>query len=196
MDPRSPALTARRGFGLVEVLVAMALLSVIGASALLLLRTVGDGTRGIQGREPTDPLDARMEELRDDLLHVMKPWTFSGQKGPEALRLASGQLAFVRSRIEGPVLIRYERAGEGILRVETIGQGSETNLWLENVVEWNLQAWHGGTWLPVWPPEKDKGPPSLLSLDLMLADGEQRALRLPIPAGLSVTGATQRVKQP
>ncbi len=174
----------------------MALLAVVGASALLLLRTVGEGTRGIQAQEPLQPIDASLELFRDDLLHVMAPWTFPGQKAPEALRLLGGKLAIVRAADEGLVLVRYEREGDGILRIETAGTGSTTNLWLEHVAEWTLQAWTGKDWVPAWPTEKDKGPPKLLSLDVGLADGERRSLRLPIPAGLSVTGATQRAAQP
>jgi len=196
MDPRSPALNHRLGLGLVEVLVALVLLAVVGASALLLLRAVRDGTEGIGRLDPRDAVEDEVETLRDDLLHLMRPWAFPGQERSETLRVENGNLAWTRYRESGLAGIRYEREGDRVHRIETQGGVSHTNLWLENVGEWNVKAWNGKDWVNAWPLDKESLPPKLVHFHLSFGDGEQRSLRLPIPAGLSVTGATQRAAKP
>ncbi len=170
----------RRGFSLVEVLVALALLALVLTLASALLQAAA---RHGEAMLPRPPSSTRLlaDALQDDLdwLHrdPLPP-------GTPSLLLETNTLTLARTRPppNDPALLerQYRLSDDGttLLRIDRLPPAplAETNAVLDRITQFLLEAREGSTWQPSWPSEA-VSPPTLLRLHIT-REGEPPLTRI------------------
>lgn len=212
----------RRGLTLIEVLVALAIASIVFGIVFLLYRTAATTALRQNARERSTyaPVPA-LSALRDDL-RAMVP----AQLDPSnRLRLATTALAGDQAsakltflawqpdptnrnsiwhdtlRVEWTVWGADTRTAS-LVRTTTglvgpAGRFDTTNIWLTTVRNFGVQLHDGEKWQQNWPPPGDSSKqPEPQTVRIRLDYGDETAATLsteyPLPTGLVVTSATPR----
>lgn len=196
MDLFPPNLTRRSAFSLVEVLVALVLISVVLTTAVLLLNSTRQVSRQVElNTDPTaDAFTGLVEPLRNDVLNLMPTRVFSGQKQPDSLTLSGNSLSWLRLWDQQVAGVRYQwdEAAQRIERVQTLRDTAITNTVLSSVTSWQVEVRHEGAPYTTWPV--DNTPlPQAIRVQGELDSGETLDVTLVIPAGMSVTGSVERI---
>lgn len=173
---------AQSGFTLIEMLIALALFSLIGIAGFTLV----SGILRVQERT-----EGRLERLAQ-LQRAMYLLTFDlEQVADGVIEFDGGGLSFRRSTAgRGPILVRYDLADGALRRILSAELGtSRTQLLIAGVgsLRWHFFA-RGTGWSDDWPPNRlDPGAvPNAVAADLTLVEeaGEpagvlRRLVRLP-----------------
>jgi general secretion pathway protein J len=204
MCSRQPQ-ASERGFTLVEVLLATALVAVIAAMVFgsLQLSTVAiDNARSVAAREQIlrSTLRIMAEELTTAVANPGGPWmglnsTQEGQPADTVAFLTLGQFRGVESALETDVVrIVYAREGDRLLRFirrNLYGLTDETVDQLElakRVKGFNLRYFdsQANVWSDEWDGRARNTPPSAVLIELTLAqdDDEVRTFRQWVPIGV------------
>ncbi len=187
MTPFPPFFRPRAAFSLIEVLVALTLMSLVLALAALLLSTSGRVTDSIAAPRPRHALDTvlRLGQDLDRLLRAPLPDDETG------LRLDAEEGLSFPLLLETPTQgLRHHRVAylwnaDGELRRllwDSATDLTSTNILLRGFTRFRLVAREEGQDFETWPPENRNEPPRLLRVDLEIP-GEAPLLRdLALPA--------------
>lgn len=160
----SDAKRRRKGFTLIEVLIALGLFALIGVAGFTLLNSV------LRTQDATDTRLGRMAEIQRAMLVVSSDLDqITGQLGGGAT-----SLSLQKTDIAGTLVnVRYDLNGDAMTRTVTGAGGERVQTLLTEVstVRWTFHR-RRGDWLDAWPQQQQPAPPPTLGPD-----------GLPLPAG-------------
>lgn len=205
----------RRGFTLIEILVAIVLMTVVAALVLLFFRGVngvaekGQGvTVDSQGALVLEYVSRTLQQATQGLDPECRFILQASGRGDEAFTFCSLQaindvpdLRWART-IWNQILWEEEANGGELIQIHRpiTGPGSmalTTNVLLTGVTSWEVQAYDGEQWQTAWNSEDAKALPEELQLKMSL-DGVEEALevRVFIPVGKKIESTLERQLAP
>lgn len=141
----------RKGFTLIEVLIAMGLFALIGVAGFTLLNSV------LRTQDATDTRLGRMAEIQRAMLVVSSDLDqITGSLGGGA-----SSLSLQKADITGGIVnVRYELNGDALTRTVTGAGGERVQTLLTRVssLRWTFHR-RRGDWLEAWPQPAQPAPP-------------------------------------
>ena len=211
------SLRSRSGVTLIELLLALVIATLVVALVFSIYRTTSHAVRGQRQRAQGAPAAAQaLEVLRADLTSSIFPadddnciFSVSATNGSSALSFCALQLLegeadpkwsraiSVEYRIEGgSQLVRVVRALLGPGSVD----GATTNLLVNDLDTFRVEAYDGADWLDTWPGDTSTKQPQPRAIRAEIASARFKGKtswqsEFFIPAGLVVTSSMVRGSQ-
>lgn len=212
----------RRGLTLIEVLVALAIASIVFGVVFLLYRTAASTALRQNDRErslyaPVPALAALRDDLRAMVPSQIDPSNrFHLATTKLAENRAASRLNFLfwqpdptnRNSIWNDALhVEWTVWGAdtptaSLVRITSrltgpAGRFDTTNVWMTDVRDFSVQVYDGEKWQTTWPPEGDSSKqPEPVSARITLEHGDGATPRIatdyPLPTGLVITSSTPR----
>lgn len=186
-----------RGFTLLEIITALAVLSVIGMLLLAgVSRTIKVAKEIEEGFEQTSLITALLDRLEAELATAIyrsdSAWTvFSGEKKDSSILLQYS--AITGSPPGNPVKYRYEtrsEPGSGIALYWAIAAqpfGGIPNerrfLWMDNIQQFTILYYHNKNWSAEWDSREQRALPDAVKVELIDQTGATYNRTILIPCG-------------
>ncbi|MEX2607138.1 MAG: prepilin-type N-terminal cleavage/methylation domain-containing protein [Kiritimatiellia bacterium] len=157
---RHPARVRDHGFSLIEVLIALALVSVVVGLAWIILDSVSKVASEISKpiMDPMDPAWAQLEREMDALLPApvgvdTPALRFSEEDGLEFVSLLKNA-----REIHLQTEVHYLLENQNLLRISRSGFPplTQTNRVASGVQRWTVRAVHQGETFTNWPPDEEE----------------------------------------
>lgn len=193
MAPSPAGLTRRRAFTLIEVLIALALTSVVMGLAWIVLDSTRKVTLEID-KPIEDTTDIFWQQIQWELDRLLSspvntktpPLRFSPERGLEMVALLPD-----RNGIPLQTELHYVLKDTQLMKIRKSGfpPAAQTNLLSETVQAFLPTVEIDAESFSSWPPEKNSPPPPLLQLRLLMKDGQSTEREFYLPAAFRVEKA-------
>jgi prepilin-type N-terminal cleavage/methylation domain-containing protein len=188
----SGTVISRRGFSLIELLVALALLSVVVLIMGLLLNSMRINSEALLEGFSKEGAAAPDAQLAADFRMLLR--TVPDEETPVMGFDDEGALRWRRMIVDetgrelpAEVQVFQDDRSQSVLRVLTPSSGvSTTNVVWRSVDRMAWRFWDGSAWQTTWPPEEhqNEAVPRLVRADLLQSGGENVEADFLVPSAM------------